>query len=198
MCIRDSSYVIPAQQGVRPYQQMVFQYSLHVKENPNAELQHFEYLLRSKEEPVEHLVAHMREHIDHTKGTVIVWNDKFEKPRNREMAAQYPQFNDFLLGMNERVYDLMIPFSKGLYQHPGFKGSASIKSVLPILCPDLSYKNLEIQSGGNAVIHWHHATDGRLSAEEQQNTFKNLLAYCHLDTLAMVRIWEVLREEIKN
>ena len=110
------------------------------------------------------------------------------------MAEQYPQRKDFLLGMNERVYDLMIPFDKsGLYQHPRFKGSASIKAVLPILCPDLGYKNLDIQNGSAAVIQWHHATDGRFSAEEQQNTFKNLLAYCHLDTLAMIRIWEVLK-----
>ena len=84
-------------------------------------------------------------------------------------------------------------FSKGLYQHPKFKGKSSIKKVLPVLCPELSYGDLEIQNGNAAVIQWHHATDGRLSAEEQQNTFKNLLAYCHLDTLAMVRIWKVLR-----
>ncbi len=187
------SYVIPAQNGVRPYQQMVFQYSLHVKESATSELKHYEYLLRSKTESVEQLITHMRRHIDHTKGRVIVWNESFEKPRNREMAEQYPQHRDFLLGMNERVYDLMIPFDKsGLYQHPRFKGSASIKAVLPVLCPELSYKNLEIQNGSGAVIQWHHATDGRFSAEEQQNTFKNLLAYCHLDTLAMVRIWEVL------
>ena len=111
------------------------------------------------------------------------------------MAAQYSQHTDFLLGLNERVYDLMIPFDRvGWYQHPAFKGSASIKYVLPVLCPELSYKNLEIQNGNAAVIQWHHATDGRLSAEEQKNIFKHLLAYCHLDTLAMVRIWEVLRD----
>jgi len=189
------SYVLPAQNGIRPYQQMVFQYSLHVITEPGAETVHHEYLLSAKDEPVENLIAHMKERINPKQGTALVWNQGFEKGRNREMANDYPQHADFLLGLNEMVYDLMEIFSKGLYQHPKFKGKSSIKKVLPVLCPELSYGDLEIQNGNAAVIQWHHATDGRLSAKEQQNTFKNLLAYCHLDTLAMVRIWEVLKNE---
>ena len=190
------SYVLPAQNGIRPYQQMVFQYSLHVIAEPGAETVHHEYLLRAKDEPVENLILHMKARIHPKKGTVLVWNQGFEKGRNREMAIDYPQHADFLLGTNEMVYDLMEIFSKGLYQHPKFKGKSSIKKVLPVLCPELSYGDLEIQSGNTAVIMWHRATDGRFSAEEQQNTFKNLLAYCHLDTLAMVKIWEVLEKMI--
>ena len=83
-------------------------------------------------------------------------------------------------------------FSQGLYLHPTFKGSASIKKVLPVLCPELSYQDLEIQNGGAAVIQWHHMTDGRMTEDQAKQTFQDLLKYCELDTWAMVRIWEEL------
>ena len=131
---------------------MVFQYSLYVIAEPGVETVHHEYLLHAKDEPVENLIVHMKERINSKKGIVLVWNQGFEKGRNREMANDYPQHADFLLGMNEMVYDLMEIFSKGLYQHPKFKGKSSIKKVLPVLCPELSYGDLEIQNGNAAVI----------------------------------------------
>lgn len=73
--------------------------------------------------------------------------------------------------MNDRVYDLMKVFSQGLYMYPDFKGSASIKKVLPVLCPELSYQDLEIQNGGAAVIQWHHMTDGRMMEDEAKQTY---------------------------
>jgi len=188
------SYVFPPQEGLNPYQQMVFQYSLHIVEEPNKEARHVEYLLRSKKEPLEHLVQHMKDHIHPTKGTVIVWNEAFEKTRNKEMAALFPLHAEFMYSMNDRMFDLMKIFQKGLYLHPKFKGSASIKKVLPILCPELSYQDLDIQNGSAAVIKWHHATDGRMDVKESTQTFDHLLHYCHLDTWAMVRIWEELRK----
>jgi len=61
-----------------------------------------------------------------------------------------------------------------------------------VLCPELSYGDLEIQNGGAAVIKWHHMTDGRMSPKETEQTYQDLLKYCKLDTWAMVRIWEEL------
>lgn len=188
------SYVLPAQVGIRPYQQMVFQYSLHVIEQPGAEAVHHEYLLRSKTEPVENLIKHMKARINPEKGTVFVWNKSFEISRNKDMATDYPQHADFLLGMNELVYDLRDIFTKGLYHHPRFKGGTSLKKVLPVLCPELSYSDLEIQNGNTAVINWHRMTDGQLDFDEAERIFADLLRYCELDTWAMVRIWEELKE----
>lgn len=188
------SYVYPSHEGIFPYQQMVFQYSLHVIESEGAEVQHFEYLMPSKETPLAELFEKMQEQIHPIDGTVIVWNETFEKTQNKKMAAVLPQFAKFLYSVNERVYDLMKIFSQGLYLHPKFKGSASIKNVLPVLCPELSYKDLEIQNGGTAVIKWHHMTDGRMTETDVTNTYKNLLKYCKLDTWAMVRIWQELKK----
>ena len=188
------SYVFPPQEGLTPYQQMVFQYSLHVIESEGSEVKHFEYLMPSKETPLENLIIHLQNNIAPTDGTVLVWNQGFEKSRNREMGILFPQYSEFLNSINERVHDLMKIFKDGLYSHPKFKGSASIKKVLPVLCPELSYGDLEIQNGNAAVIKWHHMTDGRMTEKEAKQTFQDLLKYCELDTWAMVRIWEELRK----
>lgn len=192
------SYVIPAQDRIKPYQQMIFQYSLHTISEAGAEPVHQEYLLREKTEPVEELVKHLQGNIAESGGTVIVWNEGFEKSRNKEIAAVLPDYADFLLSVNARIYDLMKPFSKGLYEHFAFKGRSSIKKVLPILCPELSYTDLEIQNGGSAVIEWHKAVNDKYSEEKKQATFTALLKYCEPDTRVMVRIWEVLMSEVSE
>lgn len=186
------SFVVPPQEGYKTYQQMVFQYSLHVQEKPGGKVTHHEFILKHKTESVENLVKHLQKNIGKT-GSIIVWNASFEKSRNKEMGVLYPAYADFLADLNDRMYDLRVPFQKGYYQHPDFKGKTSLKSVLPVLSPEVSYNDLAIQNGMIATIKWHHATDGRLSKKEQKQTFQDLLSYCDLDTLAMVKILEELR-----
>lgn len=186
------SYVLPSHEGIFPYQQMVFQYSLHVIESEGTEVQHFEYLMPSKDTPLEELFEKMSQQINPTQGTVLVWNQGFEKTQNKLMAARLPEYANFLHSVNDRTRDLMKIFSKGLYIDPAFKGRSSIKKVLPVLCPELNYGDLEVQNGSAAVIKWHHMTDGRMSEVEAKKTYQDLLKYCHLDTWAMVRIWEEL------
>jgi len=186
------AYAVPFQNGHRPYQQLLFQYSLHVIESPGAAISHHEYLLSHKHEPVSQLLRSLRENMDTEKGTVLVWNKSFEQGRNKECADIYPEYADFLLSVNDRVYDLMDVFQKGFYLHPGFKGKTSLKSVLPVLCPELSYETLTIQNGGEANIKWHHWTEGQFRGDENDLTKEALLAYCKLDTWAMVRIWQEL------
>ena len=187
------SYVIPVQSNYKPYQQMVFQYSLHIQKEPNGVITHKDFLLKSKRESVEKLIKSLQKNIG-KKGSVIVWNESFEKGRNKEMALLFPSYEPFLTDLNERLYDLRVPFQKGYYRHPEFKGKTSLKSILPVLSPTVSYADLAIQNGMVATIKWHHATDGRMSKKEQKETFTNLLKYCELDTLAMVRILEVLQK----
>ncbi len=187
------SYVIPPQSGYKPYQQLVFQYSLYIQQEANGPLTHHEFLLKDKQESVENLVQDLQKNIG-KKGSVIVWNESFEKNRNIEMGTLFPAYQPFLLDLNKRLYDLRVPFQKGYYQHPDFKGKTSLKSVLPVLSPEVSYADLAIQNGMVATIKWHHATDGRMTPQEQFATFEHLLKYCTLDTLAMVKILDVLQE----
>jgi len=122
-------------------------------------------------------------------GTVIVWSASFEKTRNKEMALLHPEYADFLKDVNDRVHDLMEMVSKGLYLHPGFKGSSSIKHVLPVMVPELSYAEMEINEGTKASFAWWNIMFVSLDETEKKIIADQLLAYCKLDTLAMVEIF---------
>jgi len=185
---------VPWYDGYAPYQHMVFQYSLHVYQSPGAEAVHYECLATEKEDPALGLAADLLEKINLETGSVVVWNKSFEAGRNREMAALHPQFAAGLHSINERIFDLMEVFSKGSYVHPGFHGSASIKNVLPVMVPDLSYEGLAVPNGPTALLKWVAMMSGELGEAEFEQTRQDLLAYCQLDTWAMVRIWQVLLE----
>lgn len=186
------STALPLFDGTIPYQQVPFQYSLHILREPDGELEHHEYLARSLDEcPMPPLLQSLREHIGDT-GSVIVWHQTFEKSRNEEMATMYPQYAEFLRGVNERVFDLRDVFDRQHFVHHGFNGRTSIKYVLPILVPDLSYKNLAIQNGSSATIAWYDTVNGTMPDVERDQMLQNLLEYCCLDTLAMVKIYKYL------
>lgn len=182
---------VPLFDGYHPFQQIVFQYSLHVVQAPGTAPRHVECLLLENADPAPQLVAHMAEHIGDT-GSVLVWSKAFEATRNKEMAELLPQYADFLLDLNRRIYDLRDIFSKGYYVHPEFHGSTSIKYVLPVLAPDLSYHEEQISSGDQAMMAWMKIIAGEISEAEIAQIRRDLLSYCELDTLAMVRIWQVL------
>ena len=182
---------IPLWDGTRPYQQIPFQYSLHVIEKPGADPKHTEYLHRDESHPVPKLLENLKNDISHT-GNVIVWYKSFETGRNKEMAEMFPEFAEFLEDVNNRVVDLMIPFSNGWFVDKDFFGAASIKSVLPVLVPDLSYKELDIQEGFSAQRLWMDEILKEKGDIDKEKLFNNLVEYCKLDTLAMVKIWEVL------
>lgn len=186
------STALPLFDGCTPFQQIPFQYSLHVLSRPDGELEHYEYLSETgATTPVPNLLAAMSQQIGST-GSVIVWYKVFETGRNTEMAKAYPEYAEFLEGVNSRVFDLMDVFSKQHYVHHEFNGSSSIKHVLPVLVPEFSYKELDIQNGATASIRWYDAVIGNMSDEQAAHTYKSLLKYCCLDTLAMVKIYEYL------
>lgn len=192
------STAVPMFDGCTPYQQVPFQYSLHVMnsiDDPETKLVHREFLARKQDGlPVEKLLAQMAEDIKLDGGHVIVWNKSFEMSRNNEMGKMFPKYANFLEDVNGRVYDLMEIFSKQLHVHPGFLGKTSIKYVLPVLVPQLSYKELEIQNGGIACLRWYEMVTKDMAPEDAEKIYQNLLTYCHLDTLAMYKIYEHLME----
>ncbi len=186
------SSALPMFNGCTPFQQIPFQYSLHVLREPNGELEHYEYLGRDcVNPPMPELLESLQRRIGDT-GSVIVWYKVFEMGRNTEMAKAYPEYTEFLEGVNNRVFDLMDIFSKQHYVHHDFKGSSSIKYVLPVLVPEFSYKEMDIQNGLVASIRWYDAVMGVVDKEQAEKTFESLLKYCCLDTLAMVKIYEYL------
>lgn len=183
--------VVPAFDGLRPYQHVPFQYSLHVLQSPNAEVQHKEYLHTENTLSVEPFLKQLALDIG-PDGSVIVWCQIFERGRNIEMAAMKPTFYNFLHNLNDRVVDLMLPFSHSWFVDKGFRASASIKDVLPVLVPELSYKDLNIHGGNTAQRVWMETVLSGKNQERKDQIMEDLRKYCELDTLAMVKIWEVL------
>ena len=184
------SDVVPPYNNTTPYEQIPFQYSLHVLESPSSELKHMGYLHDNKENPAKPLSEALMSQIG-DKGTIIAWNMSFEKGCNTRLGRIEPEFKEFYESLNAKMADLMIPFSNGYYIDAKFGGSASIKNVLPVLVPELSYKELGIQEGGSAQRSWMDAVLYEKRSDKEQ-VLKDLDEYCKLDTLAMVEIFNFL------
>lgn len=192
------SAAIPPFDGTRPYQNIPFQYSLIIKEGLKSAIHHTEFLARSFENPVPALLSQLKKDIG-VKGSVIAWNASFEKKRNEEMAKMEPAFSEFLKSVNDRVFDLMIifQFKNQLYTKSEFHKSASLKTVLPVICPELSYGSLAIQEGGEASASWPTLTNDKISEAEKEQLANDMLTYCKRDTEAMVCILDQVNKEIK-
>ena len=185
--------LVPYFDGHRPYQQVPFQYSLHILKSPDAELEWREYLHKDNSDPARQLTEQLIKDIGDS-GTVLVWYEGFEKARNSELGDMLPEYKEMMEAINDRIIDLMIPFKNKWYDDPRFEGSASIKQVLPVLCPELSYKDLGIQEGGSAQRLWMEAVLDDKRADQKEQILSDLIEYCKLDTLAMVEIFRKLRD----
>lgn len=188
---------IPPFDGTRPYQNIPFQYSLLVQKSPSSGLEHKEFLMREFENPVPALLAQLRHDIGSV-GTVIAWNASFETGCNKEMARMEPSHADFLESMNRRMFDpmLIFKFKNRLYVKNEFEKSASLKKVLPALCPELAYDDLAIQEGETASANWPVLTGSEISEREREELASNMLAYCKRDTEAMAGILEKVKKDI--
>lgn len=184
---------IPLFKNYHPYDPIVFQYSLFVVNAPDEAPQHFDCLLTGSGDPACELVRNMLDHIGDT-GSVVVWNQSFEARCNRQLASYCPQYGDRLMAINERLFDLMLIFRDGHYVHPGFHGSASLKAVLPVLCPELSYEALSISNGEQAMLTWYDLQSGLLPQAAREEIEKALKTYCKQDTWGLVKLWDKLRE----
>jgi Domain of unknown function(DUF2779) len=182
-------FAVPIWKGTRPYQQNTFQFSLHIL-GESGRLDHTDFLDLSGADPSERF-AHALIAAFGKQGPVYVYNAGFETARISELATRYPYLSDPLLAINARVVDLL-PIARERYYHPSQQGSWSIKKVLPAVVPELRYDALDgVQDGGMAMEAFMEAIDPNIHAERKNEIEQQLLAYCKLDTYAMVRLWQV-------
>lgn len=180
-------FAVPVWKGTRPYQQIPFQFSLH-RLSRTGKLEQQAFLDISGADPskafAEALIAACGE-----RGPIFVYNAGFETARIRELSDRFPRLAKLLLALNERVVDLL-PVARDHYYHPSQQGSWSIKAVLPTLCPELRYGDLDgVQDGGMAMDAYLEALAPQVSVKRKAEIERQLLAYCALDTFAMVRMW---------
>jgi len=184
---------IPMFDGFGAYEQIPFQYSLHIMQE-NGDIEHREFLITDpKGDLTRPLVERMKQDID-PNGTTIAWYSIYEKQRNTKLAELHPDYAEFLENINEDMFDLMTMFSKNYYVDPAFKGSSSIKKVLPVIVPELTYKALNISKGDQASERWEKMISNDTPEEEKKQIEKDLLTYCKMDTWAMVEIYRFLKK----
>lgn len=183
---------IPIYDGTRPYQNIPFQFSLHVLRKPDVEPEHFSYLAESNNDPRPKLLAALKKTV-RPKGSILVYYEAFEKSRLKELAIDFPEYKEWIDSILGRIVDLIVPFKSFSYYHPKQVGSASLKKVLPVLT-NLSYNDLEISEGNMASLKFMEAAFGEISDEERRKIRSNLLAYCGQDTGGMVVIVNKLRQ----
>lgn len=191
---------IPEVEGTKPYQQLPFQYSLHIIKEKGASIQHKEFLAEIDDQNyIRHFAESMIKDMPEN-GSVIIYNKAFEPVRNNEIARMYPDLKDELERINSNIIDFMEPFKQRKYYTKEMHGSASIKAVLPALYPndpELDYHNLPVvHNGGEASEAFLSLRN--MSKEEQKEIRHGLLVYCELDTYAMVKIWEKLNEIVEG
>ena len=182
---------IPLYDGLKPYQKVPFQYSLHCQNKKGGKLYHAEFLANPGLDPCKPLLERLLAEIPED-ACILTYNMTFEKQVLTELATQFPKYKKTIKKWIDNIRDLMIPFHQRDVYFWKFKGSYSIKNVLPVLVPQLSYEGLEIANGGAAMDAYHQMCAAKDNHQELAQIRKNLLAYCKLDTLAMVRILETL------
>jgi hypothetical protein len=183
---------VPLFDGTRPYQQVPFQFSLHVVDRPGAMAWHFGHLAEGTDDPRPEFFDELRKVIG-KKGSIVVYNQSFEERIVRELAEAFPQHGDWAEEVRARLVDLLLPFRGFNYYHPDQRGSASIKRVLPALTGH-SYDDMDINDGDAASLAYLNMTYGNMTAAQREETRAHLEEYCGLDTEGMIRIVDRLRE----
>lgn len=188
-------FAVPQYDESRPYQQIPFQYSLHVGQvrqvDQVRQLDHYEYLGTPPVDPRREFIETLLERLG-SYGSIIVWNKTFEMSRLREIARDFPEYASRIEPLFDRVADLMAPFRKKHLYLPEMNGSYSLKAVLPVIVPELSYKELGIQEGGSASMAYEQLYHEEIP-ETISQTRRDLLDYCKMDTLAMVEILNTIK-----
>jgi hypothetical protein len=183
---------VPLFDGSRPFEQIPFQFSVHVVRHPGAEPEPHSFLAEGREDPRPAMMSALSECIGPT-GSIIAYNAGFERGVLAGCAKVHPQHAEWVHSLPPRIVDLLEPFRKFHCYHPAQHGSASIKAVLPAFTGK-DYSALAIGEGGTASLEFVRVTFGEVSAAERAKVRQHLEEYCQMDTLAMVWLTDKLRE----
>jgi len=184
------NWAIPRSAGMRPYDQLPFQWSVHLQGEPGTAPEHYEFLAKDANDPRREFISSLCDAMGES-GSIVVYSS-FESQRLSDLASWFPEFVDRINAIQARLFDLLPVVREHVY-HPAFAGSYSIKSVLPALVPDMTYEGMEVADGQSAGLAWESLVRGSLDTSERDKIRKALLNYCGQDTLAMVRLLENLR-----
>jgi len=185
---------VPRWIGVRPYEQIPFQWSCHIERVPGV-FEHVEFLDLSGDDPSIPCIERMLAAIPPDgPGPIFVYYQTYEAGRLRELADRHPAYRAKIDQYLARIIDLH-PIVRENYYHPAMRGSFSIKAVVPTIARDLDYVNLGEVTDGTAaqVAYLYAALDPHITSARKAELGNRFLAYCKQDTWAMVEVAYVLQ-----
>jgi hypothetical protein len=183
---------IPIYDGTRPFQRIPFQFSLHITEKPNSMPAHYSFLADGAGDPRFQLLSELKSEFSGS-GTVVTYNQSFEKGVLQELAAAFPEYKNWVDDVCGRLVDLYAPFRDFNYYHPSQNGSASIKHVLPAVTGK-SYEGMSIANGGDASLAFLSIIYGSMTDGERAKLRFDLEKYCGLDSEGMIWVVDKLSQ----
>ncbi|AOG60269.1 hypothetical protein SHELI_v1c03140 [Spiroplasma helicoides] len=206
-----SYWAVPNFNRSKSYQQIPFQYSIHIIKDDKFDfkkseetMDHYSFIASDRSDPrPEFLKKFLQDSFSHGPGVYVAYNRGFERMVIKHLMIAFPEFAKPLKYIWQNTIDLMdfftLPKDNWLIYHPKFKGSASIKKTQPALDDSLTYNDLRIRKGDQASSVFRNFVDGAFDQEQWDNIFKNdMLLYCNRDTLAMVVVLQVVIKYIKD
>jgi len=187
------SAAIPAYDLTHPFENIFFQFSLHVISKEGGKPVHYGYLAPGDVDPRPEILSRLKKLLGDN-GTILAYSMSFEISCLKNAAEAYIEYKDWFEELQGRFMDLLVPFKKLYYYNPAQEGSASIKYVLPAMTTT-SYEGMEIADGGTASLEYERVTfDKKVDEKEKQRVRNALEKYCQLDTQAMVDVLEKLKQ----
>jgi predicted RecB family nuclease len=187
---------LPRFAGMRPYDQIPFQWSVHVQRQPGAAPEHFEFLATDRSDPRQAFISALCDVLGDG-GSIVVYSQQFESQRLLDLASWLPEFSKRINKIQRRLWDLL-PIVRDHVYHPAFGGSYSLKSVLPALVPEMTYAGMKVADGQTAGLAWKSLIGDGLDVDKSDKVRKALLDYCAQDTLGMARMIDLLRQKVSE
>ena len=184
---------IPRYAGMRPFDMIPFQWSVHVQRQPGSDPEHYEFLAEDAQDPRETFISSLLNLLEDGggKGYIVTYYASFETGRLDDLANWVPQYASRIEKVKGRLWDLHPVIQNHVY-HPEFYGSFSLKNVLPALVPGMTYDKMAIADGTQAGLAYDNMVKGGLKRHEIDELRKTLLEYCQQDTLGMVEMIRAL------
>lgn len=181
-------FCIPRYSGTSAFQQIPFQFSLHFMTSPESDLKHVDFIAPTGRDPRRMFAETLCTHVKKT-GSFFAFNAAFERQVLSELSEKFPELASSLMSIHSRIIDISLPFNRMDYYIKEMGGKRSLKSLFHALVDATPYSSLPIMNGKSAsdtYIYLHAIKD----VDEKNRILGDLQRYCHMDTLALVRLWQ--------
>jgi hypothetical protein len=181
---------VPRLRGMKPYEPIPIQWSLHRQAHEGGTLEHSAFLAPDRDDPRRVFIESLSKAVADARN-IVVYGD-FENTQLSNLARCLPEYTPTINSIQQKLVNLLPIIRESVYSLK-FRGSYSIKRVLPALVPGVSYDDLAVRSGDQVAGIWEQLCATNVGSAEKAQLRKALLDYCARDTQALADLVDVLR-----